>query len=146
LAGGRNLLLLASSRSQVLRFIKGECKMNCSAWGAALRLFIVIAITSLVATSASLLADEENDYVPGEVVVKLVQAADLASIAAAFQLDPTPLDQFGARPIYRLRILDGVDPQVKAGALASDPRDSPAGGAYNHARRRRHCRCARYGY
>lgn len=64
-----------------------------------------------------------NDYKSGEVVVKLAQAGDLASVAADFNLEPTPIDQFGARPIYRLRI-KGVNPSVEATvqALLADTR------------------------
>jgi thermitase len=56
-------------------------------------------------------------YAPGEVVVKLFNAGDLAAVAAANGLDPAPRGQFGTRPIFLLGILDGSDPQVKAGQL-----------------------------
>jgi subtilisin family serine protease len=56
-----------------------------------------------------------------EVVVKLVRANDLPAVAADFGLDPAPLDQFGARPIYRLRITDGASPHDKAETLLADP-------------------------
>jgi subtilisin family serine protease len=65
---------------------------------------------------------EQDGYTPNEVVVKLVQAADLTAVATDYNLDPLPLDQFGTRPIFRLRILDGVDPTDHAQALAADPR------------------------
>jgi subtilisin family serine protease len=60
--------------------------------------------------------------VPNEVVMKLWNAADLGAVAAAHRLDPQPLDQFGARPIYRMRIADGADPEARAGELAGDVR------------------------
>ncbi|HEV2704365.1 MAG TPA: S8 family serine peptidase [Pyrinomonadaceae bacterium] len=52
-------------------------------------------------------AGVNDDFVAGEVVVKLTSAAELSSVAAAYGLALPPLDQFGARPIYRLRIADG---------------------------------------
>lgn len=59
----------------------------------------------------------EDDYVPGEVVVKLFSAGDLAAVAAANGLSSTPLSQFGTRPIFRLRISDGMDALLKAQQL-----------------------------
>jgi thermitase len=53
-------------------------------------------------------------YLPDEVVVKLFNSADLVAVATSNGLNPTPLDQFGTRPIYRLAILDGTDPRTKA--------------------------------
>ncbi|HSB12687.1 MAG TPA: S8 family serine peptidase [Blastocatellia bacterium] len=54
-------------------------------------------------------------------MVKLRGADSLAGVAADYALDPNPIDQFGSRPIYRLRILDGVSPRDKAEALVADP-------------------------
>lgn len=67
-------------------------------------------------------AQDLDEYAPGEVLVKLLQHGDLPDIATDFGLDPTPLAQFGARPIYRLRILDGMSPPDKAEALQGDSR------------------------
>lgn len=61
-----------------------------------------------------------GDVVPGEVVVKLVRAADLAGVARDYRLDPTPLGRFGAQPIFRLRIVDGTEPIKRAEALLRD--------------------------
>ena len=75
-------------------------------------------------------ADDDDDddggsssigYVPKEVVVKLNQASDLPAVAARHKLDPVPLDQFGSRPIYRLRINDNVGPPQRAAQLLNDP-------------------------
>jgi hypothetical protein len=83
-----------------------------------LRLWIVLALLSLLmsmivpATLAR--AQGSGDFIPNEVIVKLSQATDVAGIAAAHNLDPTPLDQFGSRPIFRMRILDGVSPLDRA--------------------------------
>lgn len=59
---------------------------------------------------------------PDEVVVKLFRPGDLSGVAADFRLEPEPLAQFGTRPIYRLRILDGVSPPDKAELLQQDGR------------------------
>jgi subtilisin family serine protease len=56
-------------------------------------------------------------YTAGEVVVKLFDAADLAAVAQAHGLNPSPIDQFGTRPIFRLSIIDGADPEIKAAQL-----------------------------
>ena len=63
-----------------------------------------------------------SENVPGEVLVKLLTATDLAAVAQDFHLDAAPLSQFGARPIYRLRILDGSDPARLSALLLLDPR------------------------
>jgi thermitase len=86
------------------------------------RTLVVVLLMAGSFAAAPLAAAEEERYVPGEVVVKLFAAADLPGVAASFGLDPTPLDQFGARPIYRLRILDGAMPPDKAAALVGDGR------------------------
>ncbi len=61
----------------------------------------------------------QSEYVAGEVVVKLTDATQLASVAAEYSLDPAALDQFGSRPIYRLRILDSATPVQKSLHLAA---------------------------
>ena len=96
--------------------------MNCTRWRGALHLLVLITMLGFAGGTGPLLAAGEESYLPGEVVVKLFQATDLAGVAADYQLDPLPLDQFGSRPIYRLRILDGIDPQAKADALTGDGR------------------------
>lgn len=59
-------------------------------------------------------AQSQERYVPGEIVIKLFNSADLAAVAGRYRLALPPIDQFGSRPIYRLRITDGVDPVIKA--------------------------------
>lgn len=87
-------------------------------------LFLGFVLIMVASTAVSANAPDANgdDFVPGEVVVKLVQAGDLAGVAADYNLDPVPLSQFGARPIYRLQILDGAAPPERAAALAADGR------------------------
>lgn len=99
------------------------------------QLFSSIAARTLICLCAAVLvagpvwADDDDDdggstavYVPGQVVVKLKLAADLPAVASAYRLDPAPLDRFGSRPIYRLRILDGTSPPSRATQLANDRR------------------------
>jgi subtilisin family serine protease len=62
----------------------------------------------------------QDAFVPNEVVLKLQSTSDLAGITAGFNLGV--LDQFGARPIYRLQINDSVPPPDKANALLADSR------------------------
>ena len=57
---------------------------------------------------------------PAEVIVKLTSSADLATVAADYALDPTPIDRFRSHSIYRLRILDGASPRDKASVLMAD--------------------------
>lgn len=58
-------------------------------------------------------------YAPGELLVKLAHDDALNAVAHDYGLDPQPLGRFGTRPIYRLRILDGSDPPIKAAQLRS---------------------------
>lgn len=64
----------------------------------------------------------DDDYVPNEVVLKLQTGYDIAAVATDNGLNPTPLDQFGSRPIYRMAITDGTPPPDKAAQLLSDSR------------------------
>ena len=42
-------------------------------------------------------SEGDEDFVGGEVVVKLASVNDLSAVASQYALDPTPLDQFGSR-------------------------------------------------
>jgi subtilisin family serine protease len=61
-----------------------------------------------------------EEFVPGEVVVQLGSAIDLSDVARQYKLDPVPLDQFGRRPIYRLRIADNAPVAVRVSELQAD--------------------------
>jgi subtilisin family serine protease len=92
----------------------------------AFRLFAFLACVGLLGFSARTApsgarAAATDGYLSAEVVVKLVRAGDLAAVAADYALDPVPLNQFGSRPIYRLRITDQASPHDKAEALLADP-------------------------
>src|SRR5215210_8461739 len=60
----------------------------------------------------------EESYVRDEVNIKLLNASDLQAVAQQYKLQL--VEQFGSRPIYRMRVTDGTDSQVKAAALAAD--------------------------
>ena len=60
----------------------------------------------------------EDGYVTNEVNVKLRGAADLQAVAEQHKLQL--VEQFGSRPIYRMRVTDGTDAKVKASAVAAD--------------------------
>ena len=76
-------------------------------WFMLLMLFAVAICLVSGARPRVVQASGDEDFVTGEVVVKLTSTADLAGVATQHALDPNPLDQFGSRPIFRLRITDG---------------------------------------
>ncbi|HKP86918.1 MAG TPA: S8 family serine peptidase [Blastocatellia bacterium] len=92
-----------------------------------IRIFSLLAIVlSLWLSTATLpvrtrASSSSESFIPGEVLVKLSRASDLTAVAADYSLDPTPINQFGSRPIYRLRISDGASARDKAAALIADP-------------------------
>ncbi len=61
-----------------------------------------------------------QNIVPNEIIVKLNQAADLAAAAAQYGLSVAPIDQFGAVPIYRLRVLNNGNVSQIAQAMRND--------------------------
>lgn len=86
--------------------------------------FVKLAIVSIfLFTSAAtpVFADPDEQFATDEVVIKLTSPMHLRRVAKRFRLSPSPIEQFGKRPIYRMRILDGADPFLKATQLAADP-------------------------
>ena len=67
-------------------------------------------------------SDGDEDFVAGEVVVQLTSTANLAGVAGQHGLDPNPVDQFGSRAIYRLRITDGGRVENRVDELLNDNR------------------------
>lgn len=65
-------------------------------------------------------AQSDDPYAANEVVLKLKLASDLSGIQSAHQL--MVIEQFGSRPIYRMRINDGIQPPAKAQVLLTDSR------------------------
>jgi hypothetical protein len=85
-------------------------------------LIIIGTLFNLATPGRSASAQEEDGFIPNEVVLKLLRTSDLSRVAAVYALDPMPLDQFGTRAIFRMRILDGSGPQDKAAELTADSR------------------------
>jgi subtilisin family serine protease len=69
------------------------------------------------AATASTPADAS---LPGEVLVKLRLASDLPGVLSKHRLSLA--GRFGARPIYRLKLVSGTDLGAKLSALRADPR------------------------
>lgn len=84
-------------------------------------LMLTAAATLSFTVSSPALADDD-DYVPGEVLVQLAGAGDLSGVAGTHGLDPQPISQFGQRAIYRMRIIDQVSPETKVDQLQVDGR------------------------
>lgn len=93
-----------------------------------LRLIGFCAVIAFLFLSLSLIQpatvrgiSDDDEHRPEEVIIKLTNSSALPAITAQYGLDPTPINQFGSRPIYQLRILDGSSPDDKAEALLDDP-------------------------
>jgi thermitase len=80
-----------------------------------------LTLCTLVVALPAARAQGDDTFEPNEVVVKLVSPAVLGAVARAHRLKQQPLDQFGTRPIYRLGIEDGTNPEDKAKELLEDP-------------------------
>jgi subtilisin family serine protease len=65
-------------------------------------------------------AQASDPYVSNEVLIKLKPGVLVSVVAAVYGLLGAPLDQLGSLPIYRLKILDGVSPLLKASLLEQD--------------------------
>jgi subtilisin family serine protease len=85
-------------------------------------MIVVPMLVNLAVPTVAVRAEGSNGYLPHEVILKLVQSTDLASVASAYALDANPLDQFGSRPIFRMQIVDGASPPERAAELGADPR------------------------
>lgn len=108
-AGGKTVTLLARARRHVLSL------------PALVLLLSFLALSFLHSpTQAVETGGAVEEFVAGEVVVKLASADDLTDIAAQYKLDPSPLSQFGNRPIYRLRIADGATVPSRVQELQAD--------------------------
>lgn len=84
-------------------------------------LMVFGVLLRFVASAAPARASSGSDpYVPNEVLVKLNPGVLASVVALAYGLLATPLDQLGSLPIYRMRILDGISPVLKAATLELD--------------------------
>ena len=87
-----------------------------------LLLLAVYLLVDLQKQAVATATEGSEDFVPGEVVVQLASTGDLPSIASRYSLDPTPLGQFGTRPIFRLRMTDNASVEDRVDALSNDSR------------------------
>src|SRR5215213_8687934 len=64
------------------------------------------------------------EAVPKQILVDLVNQADLPAVAAQYGLEQTPIDQVGIPPTYRMRIRDDntQNPCQVAQAMQGDTR------------------------
>jgi subtilisin family serine protease len=67
--------------------------------------------------AAHMLEDSSAEYVPNEVIVKLIPAINLSSLLALLPLKLQVIDQLDSLPILRLRILNGASPLDVASRL-----------------------------
>lgn len=63
---------------------------------------------------------DADDAEPDEVIVKLLRAGDLPAVLGQYRL--AQIDQFGSRPIYRLRAAPGTDTEELGEQLRGDAR------------------------
>ena len=82
--------------------------------------FAALVLSGLAAIQPTRAASQDR-ALPSEVIVKLFNASDLPAVAQDYGLEAVPMDQIGSYALYRLRITDGVDPELKAAALLADP-------------------------
>ena len=85
----------------------------------AIKVLLAVTILTFFGWQSPVLADPDEQYLPNEVVIKLRSPRDLYFIAKRFRLSPAPLERFGKRPIYRMLILDGTDPEVLSERLVN---------------------------
>ncbi len=85
-----------------------------------IKVLLVATIFTLFGWHSPVLADPDEQYLPNEVVIKLRSPRDLYFIAKRFRLSPAPLERFGRRPIYRMQIMDGTDPEVISQRLVNE--------------------------
>ena len=61
-----------------------------------------------------------DSSVPGEVLVKLRNSADLPGVLSTHKL--TLISRFGARPMFRTKLISGTDVQARLTAMRADSR------------------------
>jgi subtilisin family serine protease len=75
---------------------------------------------SATAVQSAPLSTTVDGSVPGEVLVKLRNAADLPGVLSTHRL--TLVSRFGARPMFRMRVVSGTSVDSKVTALRADSR------------------------
>jgi subtilisin family serine protease len=84
---------------------------------SALRTALLIA--ALVISNGTLAKGAADPQAPGEVLVQLRSTTALGPLLTKYQL--TLVSQFGARPIFRLKVVGQADVNAKIAALELDP-------------------------
>ncbi len=81
-------------------------------------LVLVLFATGVWTSPAGAQEGGAEGYVPGQVVVKLTSTTYLTKVARDYKL--LPISQFGRRPIYLMKIMDGEIPPERAEQLVND--------------------------
>lgn len=89
-------------------------------WKSNLQGLLVILILLTAFLPSMAWADADEEFVPGQVLIKLSSPRHLLVIAKKYRLSPVPIERFGRRPIYLMRILDGASPIDRAAELEAD--------------------------
>lgn len=89
-------------------------------WSLCIAFLVGVCLLSAPAVTTAVAG--QDTFLPNEVVVNLHDVTDLAAVATTFHLAPEPIERFGSRFIFRLRILDGAAPLQRAAMMAADPR------------------------
>jgi subtilisin family serine protease len=79
-----------------------------------------VSTRSATAASVAPLSTTTDAALPGEVLVKLRSSADLAGVLSAHRL--TLVSRFGARPMFRMKLVSGSSVDAKLNALRADSR------------------------
>jgi thermitase len=79
-------------------------------------------IFSFVFTFFSITIFGQENFVEDEIVIKLKRFQDLRLVAKKYGLHPQPIERFGTRPIYRMKILNNTPPPQLAEEMLDDIR------------------------
>ena len=79
-----------------------------------------VSTRSALAATVSPLSGATDTALPGEVLVKLRKSADLAGVLSTHRL--TLMSRFGARPMFRMKLISGSSVDAKVAALRADSR------------------------
>ena len=116
------VILSAATFTQPCRYNQEDSLRASKSDFLALLLLAVCLLLNVRNSVVAVQTEWGEEFVAAEVVVKLARPADLAAIAAQYSLDPTPIDQFGTRPIFRLRITDNTSVEDRVDQLSGDSR------------------------
>ena len=92
------------------------------ALGALTLAAMLLALLAAPAGASGGSGSTRDPITPGQVIVRLRDAADLPALATQYSLDQMPIDQLTIAPVFLMRIADGTSPDLRAAALAADSR------------------------